>query len=330
MNASEFVFGWELQGRGEPAAKDIVLGVIMFVLCFFLVLLGSLNIYIVRKVEAFHNAFGWFWIARTCAEITSNAVHVLYSAPVTIFQPKNIPLFLGFGALVVGGGGGTSSCILHQAVSANRFIAVYKPLQYKFIFSKANCLKIIAACVMPVPFGLILTFVIPCNMVGFSPAMYGYSFVSCEPNYYRNYSVVGSVLNKFCLTVCSFTLFFDAATLWKIVHIKLMNEVKTENKQLSRDIRFFMQASLQNVTMVITTVFIALSDQKYSMDDEVERILAFYMMLLAHLGNSFSLILFNPEVRRFLFTKKVSDSGSSTTTNASVPNVRCKRTTSHS
>uniref|UniRef100_A0A1I8AVM1 7TM_GPCR_Srx domain-containing protein n=1 Tax=Steinernema glaseri TaxID=37863 RepID=A0A1I8AVM1_9BILA len=316
MNASEFVFGWELQGRGQPTTKDIVLGVIMFVLCFFLVLLGSLNVYIVRKVEAFHNAFGWFWIARTCAEITSNAVHVLYSAPVTILyvflalykldllssQPKNIPLFLGFGALVVGGGGGISSCMLHQAVSANRFIAVYKPLQYKFIFSKANCFKMIAACVMPVPFGLALTFVIPCNMIGFSPIMYDYAFVACEPNFYRNYSKVGSVLNKLC------------------------EESLLESFENPSD----LQAALQNVTMVITTVFIVLSNHRFSVDDEVERILAFYMILLAHLGNSFSLILFNPEVRRFLFTKKVSDTGTSTTSNASVPNVRSKRTTTHS
>uniref|UniRef100_A0A1I8AL76 7TM_GPCR_Srx domain-containing protein n=1 Tax=Steinernema glaseri TaxID=37863 RepID=A0A1I8AL76_9BILA len=270
MNSSEFVFGWELQGRGDPTAKDITLGVIMFVFSFSLVVLGALNIYILRNMTIFHNAFGWFWLTRTYIEVVTNVVHVFYSAPVTIFQLRNIPPFMGLAAYAIAGGGNIVACFLHVAVCTNRFVAVYKPLQYQFIFSKANCIKIIIACIVPVPFGLALIFLIPCNMIGFSPVMYEYAFVSCEPNFYRNYSMVGSVMNKFCSSICILT------------------------------------ASLQNVTMVITTVFIALSDQKYSVDDEVERILAFYMILLAHLGNS------------------------STTTNASVSNVRSKKTTSHS
>uniref|UniRef100_A0A1I8AK20 7TM_GPCR_Srx domain-containing protein n=1 Tax=Steinernema glaseri TaxID=37863 RepID=A0A1I8AK20_9BILA len=164
MNSSEFVFGWELQGRGDPTAKDITLGVIMFVFSFSLVVLGALNIYILRNMTIFHNAFGWFWLTRSYTEVVINVVHVFYSAPVTIF-----------------------------------------------------------------------------------PVMYEYAFVSCEPNFYRNYSMVGSVLNKFCSSICILTVVVDAFTLWKIVHIRIIRKVGKDDKQLCRDIDFFIQPLLDHL-----------------------------------------------------------------------------------
>ncbi|KAK0410409.1 hypothetical protein QR680_005114 [Steinernema hermaphroditum] len=57
---------------------------------FLPVAVGILNMYIIKKVTIFHNSFGAFWVSRTIGEIGSNIVHVVYSAPVTVFQPKDI------------------------------------------------------------------------------------------------------------------------------------------------------------------------------------------------------------------------------------------------
>ncbi|KAK0428929.1 hypothetical protein QR680_011086 [Steinernema hermaphroditum] len=197
MNASAFVFGFEMQGRGEPTAKDIVLGVLI--------------------------------------------------------QPKNIPIELGFIAYIIGYVGALTACLLHQAVSANRLIAVFKPLQYKYIFSKANCIKMIIACLLPVPFIL--------------------------------------------------TLYFDRSV--------QIQKIGKDDQQLRRDIRFFMQTSMQNVTMVITSICITVANNMYTMDLEVWRILGFYSIIVTHLTNALSLIIFNPEVRRRLFSSKVSFSETS-------------------
>ncbi|KAK0428930.1 hypothetical protein QR680_011086 [Steinernema hermaphroditum] len=311
MNASAFVFGFEMQGRGEPTAKDIVLGVLMFAISFCGALFGLLNIYIIYKLEVFHNAFGWFWATRTSAEVMTNVLHVVFTAPVTTFQPKNIPIELGFIAYIIGYVGALTACLLHQAVSANRLIAVFKPLQYKYIFSKANCIKMIIACLLPVPFILTLYFVIPCNMIGYSPTMYEFAFVSCEANFYRNYSIVGTVTNRFCLVICVFTIIVDSATAFKIIHIRKIQKIGKDDQQLRRDIRFFMQTSMQNVTMVITSICITVANNMYTMDLEVWRILGFYSIIVTHLTNALSLIIFNPEVRRRLFSSKVSFSETS-------------------
>uniref|UniRef100_A0A1I8AUQ1 G_PROTEIN_RECEP_F1_2 domain-containing protein n=1 Tax=Steinernema glaseri TaxID=37863 RepID=A0A1I8AUQ1_9BILA len=295
-----------MQGRGEPTTKDIILGVTMFVFCFVLVLLGILNVYIVLKVETFHNAFGWFWLTRTGCELISNIAHIFYTAPVTIFQPRNIPISVGFGTYFVSAGSVFAGCLVHLAVSINRFIAVYRPLQYKFIFSKGNCIKIIAISILPVVISIILHLILPCNTVAYSPVMYDYTVLSDKSDICTNYIQLTTVLNSFCVGICIITIIIDLSTLCKIVHIRMIRKAKKDDKLFLRDIRFFIQASLQNVTMAIATAFITTANNHYSVEGEVTRLVGFYSVLAAHLCNTLSLIVFNPEVRRRLFSPKIS------------------------
>ncbi|KAK0428924.1 hypothetical protein QR680_011084 [Steinernema hermaphroditum] len=42
------------------------------------------------------------------------------------------------------------ACMIHQAVSTNRFIAVFLPHRYKFIFTKRRCVMIVLSLSIPV------------------------------------------------------------------------------------------------------------------------------------------------------------------------------------
>ncbi|KAK0407875.1 hypothetical protein QR680_003647 [Steinernema hermaphroditum] len=143
-NASEkFVWGSELQGRGVMTTFDTMVGVSIWALTISAVVIGILNLCVIKKLTIFHNSFGAFWVSRTIGEIGSNIVHVLYSAPVTVLQPKDIPPTFGVTIFMIGYFFASESCIMHQFVSANRMLAVCAPLKYDSLFNRKvtrNCI----------------------------------------------------------------------------------------------------------------------------------------------------------------------------------------------
>ncbi|KAK0402641.1 hypothetical protein QR680_016446 [Steinernema hermaphroditum] len=265
-----FIFGAELLGRGHPTSEDRYVGTTMLLLALSAVLLGIYNLYIMKKMDIFHNAFGWFWASRTVGEVGCNLVHVLYSGPVTVLQPVNIPPAMGVWAFEVGYFFACHACVMHQAVSVNRMMAVCFPIKYRHIFTLKFCIIVIAVLWIEVFFVLLAYVVIPCNMVGYSPTLYEYVFVKCNGSVGRGHSVVGTVVNRLCFAVCLATVFCDLMTFSKILKSRLeRNQCATFN----RDVRFFCQTSVQNITTLIIT----------------------------HINNALALILFNPEVRDRIF-----------------------------
>ncbi|KAK0407935.1 hypothetical protein QR680_003680 [Steinernema hermaphroditum] len=168
----EFVFGSEMEGRGVMSTFDTVVGVSIWVMTFLAVAIGILNLCIIKKVTIFHNSFGAFWVSRTIGEIGSNIVHVVYSAPVTVFQPKDIPPTFGITIFMIGYFFAAESCSMHQFVSANRMLAVCAPLKYDNIFTRKvtrNCILFIWTSVTIL---MSLYILIPCQMIGYSPKYY--------------------------------------------------------------------------------------------------------------------------------------------------------------
>ncbi|TKR63189.1 hypothetical protein L596_027050 [Steinernema carpocapsae] len=303
MNNTEF--GWEIQGRINPTTQDRVIGVFMITTALISSVLGIHNLFIIGKIEVFRNAFGWFWKARTVGEVVSNVVHLFYSGPVTLFQPIAIPLGLAFSTFCVAFAGSFYACLMHLAISSNRFLAVFAPLRYQSIFTLKNCKWLITGILLPMPFVYSLYFVIPCNAVAYSAHMYEFVFVSCQPKFHRNYSIVGSTFLRVCLSLCSATLVLDFATLCKIIHMKQVQKHKHDNVNFCREIRFFAQASIQNVSMIITSVIMVIANQAYDLDNEVIRITSFNSVTVTHICNSIALIIFNPEVRKHIRSPRI-------------------------
>ncbi|KAK0401819.1 hypothetical protein QR680_015989 [Steinernema hermaphroditum] len=66
---------------------------------------------------------------------------------------------------------------------------------------------------------------------------------------------------------------------------------------LDRDIRFFAQTSVQNLTMIFATLVIVLANNRNHGENKLLHIFGFNALLLTYVNNALSLVLFNPEVR---------------------------------
>uniref|UniRef100_A0A1I8AH83 G_PROTEIN_RECEP_F1_2 domain-containing protein n=1 Tax=Steinernema glaseri TaxID=37863 RepID=A0A1I8AH83_9BILA len=285
-----FVFASELIGREVPNHLDRIIGGLIFTFALLAVTLGIYNLFIIKRMEIFHNAFGWFWASRTVGEVGCNMVHLLYSGPMTFFQFRGFPPSTGIVMFTIAYFFGCHACVMHQIISLNRMIAVCFPLKYPAIFQSNICKFLIGFCWVQVVFVVMLYLVIPCQMVGFSPKMYEYVFVKCGPME-RDFSYVGTIVNRFCFVVCFSTIVADIVTLVRIIMITRSGAV---SKNLSRDIRFFFQTSVQNITMMVALTMIVIVNN--SPDGVYMQILGFLTLMVTHITNTLALIIFNPEI----------------------------------
>ncbi|KAK0402249.1 hypothetical protein QR680_016231 [Steinernema hermaphroditum] len=308
-NTTEFVFGSELQGNGKISKVNVVIGVAIALLATVGIILGIANLYYIKTVKIFHNAFGWFWASRTVGEMLMEIENALYIGPVTATQLRNIPTWLGISPYVVVIIGSVSACCMHGVIALNRNMAVFKPLHYSLIFSKTNSFAIIAfswvSGVLVVP----LFFVFPCNVVGYSPQQYTYIFLKCYAGQERDFSYVGTVINHFCLTLCVCTVLIDISTLIKIIHIRVVLKTHKNDRMFNRNVRFFMQSAFQNVIMV-TTLVVLVQRNYQNIPQELLRdaekalnLTEVFTLIFTHIANPLSLLLFNPEIRRRLFAR---------------------------
>ncbi|TKR73649.1 hypothetical protein L596_020935 [Steinernema carpocapsae] len=272
-------------------------------LALLAVMLGLVNLYFIKTMPIFRNAFGWFWASRTFGEIMVNVIHAGYNAPVTLFQPEHIPYIVGILPYIFAYIFATGSCIMHAVVSLNRCIAVYSPLKYKRIFTRQRSFRVITVMWILVLISGSLLVSFPCNAIGYSPTLYEYIFVKCSPFLYRDFSIVGTIINCGCWLLCFCTVLTDISTLLRIIYIKKVLKWGGEDKNLRRDIRFFAQTSVQNLTMIMAVTTIVLANNRNHEDNKILHIFGFNTLLLTHVNNALSLIFFNPEVRNKIINK---------------------------
>ncbi|KAK0428984.1 hypothetical protein QR680_011122 [Steinernema hermaphroditum] len=105
MNASGFVYGSELQGRGYATQRDLIFGYITTLVSVTASFGAVINLHVTR-------------------------------------QTTNIPAPLGIFAYQLSFTFTYIQCVMNLAIAANRFIAVCYPLQYKSIFNKRLCVGV--------------------------------------------------------------------------------------------------------------------------------------------------------------------------------------------
>ncbi|KAK0421183.1 hypothetical protein QR680_015097 [Steinernema hermaphroditum] len=177
----EFQYGSELQGRGHMTRLDTFVGLSILVLASAAVMVGFLNLYLIKKLAIFHNSFGVLWVSRTVGEIGANLPNIFYAGPVTIFQPKDINPVVGIMAWTVDFFFAFESCIMVQSVSANRMIAVCFPSSYNCIFTKRVTTNLIIVTWIAAAFVISLYYVVPCSLLGYSPQYHELALVLFNP-----------------------------------------------------------------------------------------------------------------------------------------------------
>uniref|UniRef100_A0A1I7XW18 G_PROTEIN_RECEP_F1_2 domain-containing protein n=1 Tax=Steinernema glaseri TaxID=37863 RepID=A0A1I7XW18_9BILA len=296
-------FGSELRGRGEPTHTDYVVGSILCGLSAVALLLGLSNLYLVRKMDTFHNAFGWFWASRTVGEVGFNIIHLLYSVPVTILQPTQLPAWMGIAAFDIGYFFAHHACAMHQVVSLNRCVAVCLPMKYQHIFTNKVCRFLIVFLWVQVFTLATLYHILPCSLVGYSPTLYEFVYVRCEENPEKSASLAATLVNRLCFTVCLGTVVSDLITIGRIAYIRLILKLKIQDKGMRRDIRFFAQSSVQNITMMIALTLVIIVNNSTDMKSPILFILSLDVLVMTHINNALALLLFNPEVRKYILCK---------------------------
>uniref|UniRef100_A0A1I7Z1P6 7TM_GPCR_Srx domain-containing protein n=1 Tax=Steinernema glaseri TaxID=37863 RepID=A0A1I7Z1P6_9BILA len=179
-------------------------------------------------------------------------------------------------------------------------VAVCSPTRYDQIFTKRVTKTVIVVTWLGVVAFMSLYFLIPCSMLGYSPQYYEFVFVRCSPDIDRDYSIFGTIVNRSCFLVCFFSLGMDIVTFSKIIQIKLMDKTKSQNKAFMRN------TAVQNILMLSTLGIIVFVNNRTSSGQTLSFILAFDSTIVTHVSNGLALILFNPEVRRFL-QKRIKD-----------------------
>ncbi|KAK0414669.1 hypothetical protein QR680_011558 [Steinernema hermaphroditum] len=294
-----FVWGSELLGRGESTMADTVVGVSITVFSTLSVAVGLLSLYIVYKLPIFHNAFGAFWVSRTVGEIGANFIHVVYSGPVTLLQPKDINPLFGIVSYMVCVYFAEIACSMHQYVSLNRMLAVCAPLKYKTLFTRRITTTIIVVTTVQVTSIMGLYFLFPCNWIGYGPQYYEFIFVKCGENE-RDWSPLGTFLNRGCTALCVVSLLMDCVTFYKIIKIRVTNKSAAQDEAFRRNVRFFAQTAVQNISMMLALAVIVIVNNERSFGKAVLYATTFDARILTYLNNGLSIILFNPEVRKFL------------------------------
>ncbi|KAK0400928.1 hypothetical protein QR680_015521 [Steinernema hermaphroditum] len=303
MNTSTFVYGAELQGRGTPTSADLAFGCFTTVIGIVAFFGAILNFYLIKNVKGFHNAFGFFWAARTVGELGSDFVYGTYTGPITILQPTNIPPTLSIVAYHFAFTFTYIQCIMHWAVAINRLVAVWFPVYYRMIFNKKLCIAVVVAICAKALIVVSLFIVFPCNHIGYSPRFHENVFVRCSAELARNYSRISHVLYKACFSVaCAGTGVINLITFSKIAHIRITSQLVYNSKDFKRDVRLFTLGVVQDIcmTVVVAAIIICNNDERAP---TVGVLLSYDGLVFIYIINTISMAMFNPDCRRFLRRK---------------------------
>ncbi|KAK0400929.1 hypothetical protein QR680_015521 [Steinernema hermaphroditum] len=300
MNATTFVYGSELQGRGSATSTDLAFGSLTTLIGVSAFLGGLLNFYLIKNVKTFHNAFGFFWGARTVGELGNEFVYAAYTGPVTILQPTNIPPHVGIFFYHFGFAFTYIQCVMHWAVALNRLVAVWFPMYYRTIFSAKLCVTVVAVIVAKALIIIGLYFIFPCNHIGYSPRFHENVFVKCSPDLGRDYSLIAPLLYKTCFSVaCAGTGVINFITFIKIAYIRITSKLAYHQKEFKRDVRLFSLGVVQDIVMtgVVATVIFCNNDKGTS---DIGVLLSYDGIVFIYIVNTASMVFFNKECRRFL------------------------------
>ncbi|KAK0428989.1 hypothetical protein QR680_011124 [Steinernema hermaphroditum] len=304
MNGSTFVYGSELQGRGYTTDTDLIFGYITTLVGLSAFIGALINLYLIKNLTMFHNSFGFLWAVRTVGETGSDLTSALYTGPVTILQLTNIPPWLGIFSYQFTISFAFVQCVMNLVIAVNRFVAVCYPLRYKSIFKRNLCIATVLLAIFIALLVMTLHFIFPCNHIGYGPRFYSNVFVKCVAGMERDYSYISSNYVRACVTVACFgTGLINATTFCKIVYIRLASVAIYNTKEFKRDVRLFTLGVVQDILMTIVGLAMITTNNGKEIG-AVGILLSYDGLIFIYNFNSASMIFFNPECRRFLFSRR--------------------------
>ncbi|KAK0403374.1 hypothetical protein QR680_016884 [Steinernema hermaphroditum] len=276
-------FGANLKGRGYATQTDLIAGAIVLGISFTAMTFGVVNLSLINQTKLWHNAFGRLAAWRTFGEVCCNCTCLLYSAPVTFLsvvprgaedfpfrQPTTLSYKVGVAFYLTEKLFGFSACLIQPVISLNRLAAVYFPIKYNVIFQKKMCFLFIALTLMYSSAAVISYMVLPCSLLGYSPTLYKFVRLGCPEGERPLTSISGK------------------------------SRLKNVDKDSGRNIRFFIQSVLQNVSMMTAMTMVCFCRDGAIVNATVTNIIIFNSYNVAHVCNAITMIMLIPEFRRKL------------------------------
>ncbi|KAK0402432.1 hypothetical protein QR680_016330 [Steinernema hermaphroditum] len=299
-----FEYGSELQGRGYATSTDLFFGYMTTATGIIAFAGALLDLYLIKTLKVFHNAFGFFWAIRSIGEIGTDISFALYTGPVTILQSTNINPDLAIFIYHYSFTFAYIQCVMNLVIALNRFVAVWFPMRYLGIFEKRICwfVAIFVTCQALSVFALYIIF--PCQHIGYGPRFYANVFVRCRADLDRDYSLLAYILTKTCFIVaCCGTAAINLSTFCKIGHIRFTSIARYNSDEFRRDVRLFILGVVQDILMMVIVFSILLCNSKTDLSI-VGALLSYDGLIFIYMFNTASMVMFNPECRRLLFGMK--------------------------
>ncbi|KAK0401128.1 hypothetical protein QR680_015602 [Steinernema hermaphroditum] len=327
---STFVYGSELQGRGYATRTDLIFGFMTTTAGAIAFGSAVLDLILIKNIKIFHSAFGFFWATRSVAEMFMDVSFALYTGPVTILQIKHMNPYVSIVVYHYAFTFAYLQCVMNLVIAMNRFVAVWFPMRYMTIFSKRICwfVAIFAACQsVTIP---TLYIIFPCQNIAYGPRFYANVFPKCSADMDRDYSLLAYVLVKACFIIaCCGTAVMNFATFCKIGHVRFTSIARFKSEEFKRDIRLFVLGVVQDVLMMIIVLMILVCNTKTDLS-VVGALLSYDGLIFIYIFNTVSMVIFNPECRRFVFGERaarVAAKNSLGTTTASRPTTTLEQST---
>ncbi|KAK0400845.1 hypothetical protein QR680_015480 [Steinernema hermaphroditum] len=298
MNNSIFVYGSELQGRGYVTSTDLIFGIMTTTAGVIAFGSAVVDLYMIKTLKAFHNAFGFFWATRSSAEMFMDVTFALYTGPVTILQSANMNPYVSIAVYHYAFTFAYLQCVMNLVIAVNRFVAVCFPLKYIGFFKKKICwfVAIFGICQsISIP---ILYIIFPCQNIAYGPRFYANVFPKCSGDMERDYSLLAYVLVKACFIIaCSGTAVINFTTFCKIGHVRFTSKVRYQSEEFRRDVRLFVLGVSQDILMMIVVFMILLCNTKTDLSI-LGALLSYDGLIFIYIFNTVSMVMFNPEWRR--------------------------------
>ncbi|KAK0401130.1 hypothetical protein QR680_015603 [Steinernema hermaphroditum] len=303
---STFVYGSELQGRGYATRTDLIFG--FMTTTFGAIAYGSavLDLILIKNIKIFHSAFGFFWATRSVAEMFMDVSYALYTGPVTILQIKHMNPYVSIVVYHYAFTFAYLQCIMNLVIAMNRFVAVWFPMRYTTIFSKRICwfVAIFGGCQsISIP---ALYIIFPYQNIAYGPRFYANVFPKCSADMKRNYSLLAYVLVKTCFIIaCCGTTAINFTTFCKIGHVRYTSITRFKSEEFKRDIRLFVLGVAQDIFMMFIAFTILLCNTQTDVSI-IGALLSYDGVIFIYIFNTVSMVIFNPECRRFVFGKTMA------------------------
>ncbi|KAK0402540.1 hypothetical protein QR680_016392 [Steinernema hermaphroditum] len=281
MENCTLVYGHELLGRKDITPMDLLVGLLILAFCSLQIAFGFVNLWILWNVKIFYNSFGTILATRALVDMSSSVLHICYSSYVTISQRADYSPYMAIVAGYLGYILAGMSCSMHVFLAVNRFTSVYFPLQYRIIFKKENCVRITTVTFIAIIIAFIIPFTfIPCNLIGYSASHYGYIMLDCRKPEEKRPFHFGRFLHVACgALLCFGAIVIDTATIRKL---------------------YVLKSFCQNIPMFIELVLLTLGDSSPDSSKAFNVTLSFLVTRFTDFVNSTTIIVFNPEARKFL------------------------------